>query len=44
MSQKRTSSELKLLFAFLIFQAVHIPVQAPKEYIEKYKDTYSEGW
>ncbi|MFN0200122.1 MAG: arylsulfatase [Bacteroidia bacterium] len=31
-------------FAFLSFQAVHIPVQAPKEFVEKYKKTYQEGW
>ena len=26
------------------FQAVHIPVQAPQEYIEKYMGRYDEGW
>ena len=31
-------------FAFLSFQAVHIPVQAPKEYTEKYIKTYEQGW
>jgi len=31
-------------FAFLSFQAIHIPVQAPKEYTEKYIDTYEQGW
>jgi arylsulfatase A-like enzyme len=31
-------------FAFLSFQAVHIPVQAPKEYIERYKGVYDDGW
>ena len=31
-------------FAFLSFQAVHIPVQVPKEYTAKYIGTYSEGW
>lgn len=34
----------KPFFAFLSFQAVHIPVQAPKEFVEKYKKTYQEGW
>ena len=29
---------------FVGFQAVHIPVQAPREYTEKYLDTYTEGW
>lgn len=31
-------------FAFFPFQAVHIPVQAPKEFVAKYKDIYKEGW
>ena len=31
-------------FSFLSFQAIHIPVQAPKEYTEKYIDVYSKGW
>lgn len=31
-------------FAFLSFQAIHIPVQAPKKYTEKYIKTYEKGW
>jgi len=31
-------------FSYLAFQAIHIPVQAPKKYIDKYIDTYSRGW
>ncbi len=31
-------------FAFLAFQAIHIPVQAPKEFVEKYKGIYDGGW
>ena len=31
-------------FAYLAFQAVHIPVQAPREFTQKYVDTYSVGW
>ena len=31
-------------FAFLSFQALHIPVQVPKEYTEKYIETYQQGW
>lgn len=31
-------------FSYLAFQAVHIPVQAPKEYIQKYEGVYDEGW
>lgn len=31
-------------FAFLAFQAIHIPVQAPKEFTEKYIEVYEQGW
>jgi len=31
-------------FAYLAFQAVHIPVQAPKEFIDKYEGVYDKGW
>ena len=31
-------------FAYLAFQAIHIPVQAPKEFIKKYEGVYDEGW
>jgi arylsulfatase A-like enzyme len=31
-------------FAYLGFQANHIPVQAPKEIIDKYRGRYDEGW
>jgi arylsulfatase/uncharacterized sulfatase len=31
-------------FAYLPFLAVHIPVQAPKEFTDKYLDTYIKGW
>ncbi|MFT6810920.1 MAG: arylsulfatase A-like enzyme, partial [Saprospiraceae bacterium] len=34
----------KPFFSFLAFQAIHIPVQAPKKYIEKYETVYKEGW
>lgn len=30
--------------AYVAFLAVHIPVQAPREYTDRYVDTYSEGW
>ncbi|MEM0928124.1 MAG: arylsulfatase [Pseudomonadota bacterium] len=30
--------------AYLAFQAIHIPVQAPREYTEQYIDTYAGGW
>ena len=34
----------KPFFAYFPFQAVHIPVQAPKEFVAKYRDLYKDGW
>ena len=31
-------------FAYVPFQAVHMPVQAPQEYIDKYMGVYDLGW
>ena len=31
-------------FAYLPFQAVHIPVQAPQSFIDRYKGVYDDGW
>ncbi|MDA0977759.1 MAG: sulfatase-like hydrolase/transferase, partial [Proteobacteria bacterium] len=31
-------------FAYVPFQAVHMPVQAPREYTERYMGVYDEGW
>ncbi len=31
-------------FAYLPFLAVHIPIQAPAEFIDKYDGVYDEGW
>jgi arylsulfatase/uncharacterized sulfatase len=31
-------------FAYVGFQANHVPVQAPKAYVDKYKGRYREGW
>jgi arylsulfatase/uncharacterized sulfatase len=42
MNEEREKS--KPFFAFLSFQAVHIPVQAPRKFVEKYKKTYQDGW
>ena len=30
--------------AYLPFQAVHIPVQAPQEFVDSYMKTYDQGW
>ena len=31
-------------FAYIPFQAVHMPVQAPREFSDKYTGVYDEGW
>jgi arylsulfatase/uncharacterized sulfatase len=31
-------------FAYLPFQAVHIPVQAPQQFIDRYMGVYDSGW
>ena len=34
----------KPFFAYVPFQAVHLPVQAPQEYIDRYLGVYDAGW
>jgi arylsulfatase/uncharacterized sulfatase len=34
----------KPFFSYLAFQAVHIPVQAPQEFTERYLGRYEKGW
>jgi len=34
----------KPFFSYLPFQAIHIPVQAPAEFVKKYKGVYKDGW
>lgn len=31
-------------FAYIAFQAVHIPVQAPREFTDRYDGVYDDGW
>ncbi|HAA11628.1 MAG TPA: arylsulfatase, partial [Cytophagales bacterium] len=31
-------------FSYLAFQALHAPLQAPTEYVEKYLEVYQAGW
>ena len=31
-------------FAYVNFQAIHIPVQAPREFTERYLGVYEQGW
>ncbi|HEY5646779.1 MAG TPA: sulfatase-like hydrolase/transferase [Pseudomonadales bacterium] len=30
--------------AYVAFQAVHIPVQAPREFVDRYAGVYAQGW
>jgi len=41
---KRDHKDGKPFFAYLAFTAPHDPLHAPKEYIDKYKGKYDEGW
>jgi arylsulfatase A-like enzyme len=34
----------KPFYSYLAFQANHIPLQAPREFIDKYKGRYDAGW
>lgn len=34
----------KPFFAYLPFQAIHIPLQAPQEFMDRYDGVYDEGW
>ena len=34
----------KPFFAYLAYQANHIPLQAPQSFIDKYKGAYKDGW
>jgi arylsulfatase A-like enzyme len=39
-----TARESEPFFAYLAFQAVHIPVQAPRESTAHYRGAYDDGW
>lgn len=38
------TDQTKPFFAYLPFQAIHIPVQAPAEFIAHYDGVYEDGW
>jgi len=31
-------------FSYIAFQAIHAPIQAPREFVEPYLETYNNGW
>ena len=41
---QRDQNDGQPFFAFLSYTAPHDPLHAPKEYIDKYKGVYDEGW
>ena len=42
--QGNGSGSGKPFFAYLGFQANHVPVRAPQSFIDKYKGRYKDGW
>lgn len=44
MSYLETTDQAKPFLAYLPFQAIHIPVQAPPEFTAKYKGRFDDGW
>jgi arylsulfatase/uncharacterized sulfatase len=40
----KDAGSAKPFFAYLGFQANHVPLQAPRSYIDKYKGRYDAGW
>jgi len=40
----RETRKDKPFFAYLGFQANHVPIQAPKSFIDKYRGKYKDGW
>jgi len=43
-TEKSTTREGRPFFAYLSFQAIHIPVQAPAEFTAHYDGVYDDGW
>ena len=41
---ERDQGDGRPFFAYLSYTAPHDPLHAPREYIEKYKGKYDEGW
>jgi arylsulfatase/uncharacterized sulfatase len=43
-SGARDTKDARPFFAYVAFQANHIPVQAPQAFVDKYKGRYKDGW
>lgn len=43
-AQPASGNANKPFFAYVGFQANHVPIQAPKAFVEKYKGKYQQGW
>lgn len=41
---QQDAASSKPFFAYLGFQANHVPLQAPAEFIQKYRGRYDQGW
>lgn len=41
---ERDQADAKPFFAYVAFQAVHIPVQVPREFSARYAGVYDQGW
>jgi arylsulfatase/uncharacterized sulfatase len=41
---RKDEKSSKPFYTYLAFQANHIPVQAPRAFIDKYKGVYKDGW
>ncbi|MCA0900595.1 arylsulfatase [Microbulbifer agarilyticus] len=39
-----TERQEQPFFAYMAFQAIHIPIQAPREFTENYEGLYDQGW
>lgn len=40
----KTTPAQQPFFAYLAFQAIHIPIQAPREFTDNYSGVYDQGW
>ncbi len=41
---KATQASGKPFFSYIAYQANHIPLQAPRAFVDKYKGKYKDGW